>query len=47
MSQLPLNYRDGLRSGLKVALWWVIGVALFVVPLIIFFFVTMMMNHMM
>jgi len=46
MQQLPLYHRQRLRSGLQVAVWWVIGVALFVVPLILILVFSMMMRHM-
>ncbi len=46
MQQLPLYHRQRLRSGLQVAVWWVICVALFVVPLILIVVFSMMMRHM-
>lgn len=48
MPQLPLNARrEGLRSATQVAIWWAIGVALLIIPVIVLVFMAMMMNHMM
>lgn len=46
MAQLRLDYRRSVRSGVQIALLWMLGIVVFVIPLVLFFFLVMMVDKM-
>ena len=46
MSSGPTEHK-GMRGHLVVVLWWVFGVLIFVIPLVIFWMIMMSMDMMM